>query len=75
MVCVFVEKGITISCTGGCISTLCSDRVIENMKSFVVRIVVVMGGTNNLFDKRNKPLMGPTETSDEMFYLIEKLKF
>ena len=72
---VFVENAITISCPGGCSSTLCSDRVIEIMKSFGVRNVVVMAGTNNLFDKRNKPLMGPFETSDEMYYLIEKLKF
>ena len=63
---VFVENAITISCPGGCISTLCSDRLIENMKSFGVRNVVVMAGTNNLFDKRNEPLMGPIETSDEM---------
>ena len=34
-----------------------------------------MAGTNNLFDKRNKPLIGPIETSDEMYCLIEKLKF
>ena len=53
----------------------CSDRVIQNMKSIGVRNVVVMAGTNNLFDKRNKPLMGPIEISDEMYYLIEKLKF
>ena len=53
----------------------CSDRVIENMKSFGVRNVVVMAGTNNLFDKRTKPLMGPIDTSDEMYCLIEKLKF
>ena len=72
---VFVENAITISCPGGCISTLCSDRVIENMKSFGVRNVVVMAGTNNLFDKRHKPLMGAVETSDEMYYLVEKLKF
>ena len=34
-----------------------------------------MAGTNNLFDKRKKPLMGYIATSDEMYYLIEKLKF
>ena len=45
------------------------------MKSFAVRNVVVMAGTNRLFDKRNKPPMGPIETSDWMYYLIEKLKF
>ena len=55
---VFVENAITISCPGGCISTLCSDRVIENMKSFGVRNVVVMAGTNKLFDKRNKTTDG-----------------
>ena len=72
---VFVENAITISCPGGCISTLCSNRVIENMNSFAVRNVVVMAGARNLFDKRNKPLMGPIETSDYMYYPIEKLKF
>ena len=72
---VFVENAITLSCPGGCISTRCSNRVNENMKSFGVRSVVVMADTNNIFDKRNKPLMGLIETSDEMYYLIEKLKF
>ena len=71
----FVENAITISCPGVCISTLCSDRVIENMEFFGVRSVVVMAGTNNLFDKPNKPLMAPIETSDEMYYPTEKLKF
>ena len=45
------------------------------MKSFGVRSVVAMAGTNNFFDKLNKPLMGHIETSDEMYYLFEKLKF
>ena len=71
----FVENAITISCPGGCISTLCSDCVIENIKSFGIRSVVVVAGTNNLFDKRNKPLIGPIETTDEMYHLIEKFKF
>ena len=34
-----------------------------------------MAGTNNLFDKKNEGLMGPVETSDELCYLIQKLKF
>ena len=34
-----------------------------------------MAGTNNLFDKNYHPLMGPIETSDEMSFIVEKLKF
>ena len=73
--CVLVENSITISCPGGCISTLCSRRVIENMKIIGVERVVVMARTSKLFNKRNKPLMWPIETSDEMCFLIKKLEF
>ena len=34
-----------------------------------------MAGTNNLFDKNDRPLMGPIETSDKIYFLIEKFKF
>ena len=33
-----------------------------------------MADTKNLYDN-NKRLMGPVETSDEMYYLLQKLKF
>ena len=34
-----------------------------------------MGGTNYLFDRENRRLMGTVETADQMYYLIRILKF
>ena len=72
---VFIQNSVTISCPGGSISTMCSESVFTEVFERNVSQVIVMARTNNLFDKKNKRLMGPVETSDEMFYLIQKLKF
>ena len=72
---VFVEKTITISCPGGSVSTLCAPAISHEIKSRNVKNVIIMTGTNNLFDKENLQLMGPVETSDELFYLARKLLF
>ena len=68
---VFIEIALTISCPGGCISTLCSDKSFDDLKTYNIKNVIAMAGTNNLFDKNNHPLMGPIE----MYFLIEKLQF
>ena len=72
---VFIQNSVTISRPGGSISTMCSESVFTEIFERNIRQVIVMAGTNNLFDKKNKRLMGPVETSDELFYLIQKLKF
>ena len=45
------------------------------LKDWNARNLIIMGGTNNLYDKAGARLMGPVETSDEMFYLVQMLKF
>ena len=54
---------------------LCAQKA--SLRKFVTDVlqVIVMAGSNNLSDKKNERLMGPVETSDEMAYLILKLKF
>ena len=54
---------------------MCSESVFtENFERNVLQVIVI-ARTNNLFEKKNERLMGPVETSDEMFHLIQKLKF
>ena len=72
---VFIENALTMSCPGGCISILCSDKIFDDLKTYNNKNVIVMAGTNNLFDKNDRPLMGPIETSDKIYFLIEKFKF
>ena len=71
----FLRDAVTISCPGGVIATMCTNQIMKELRIFGVKNVIVMAGTNNLFDKENKRLMGPVETSDEMHYLITKLQF
>ena len=35
---------------------------------------IIMGDTNNLYNKTGARLMGAVETSDEIFYLVQKLE-
>ena len=72
---IFVENTITISCPGGCISTMCAPAISNELKSRNVKNVLIMACTNNLFNKQNRQLMGPVETSDELYYLAQKLLF
>ena len=72
---VFVENALTVSCAGGCISTLCSNKNFGDLKTYNTTNVTVRACTNNLFDKNDRPLMGPIEKSDEMYFLNEKLIF
>ena len=51
---VFIQNSVTISCPGGSISTMCSESVFTEICERNVRQVIVMAGTNNLFDKKNK---------------------
>ena len=54
---------------------MCCDSIFKELLNRKVRQFVIMAGTNNLYDKNNLRLMGPVETSDEMYYLVQKLKF
>ena len=56
-------------------SRLCSDKIFDALKTYNIKNVIVMAGTNNLFEKNDRPLMGPIEKSDEIYFLIEGLKF
>ena len=49
---VFIENALTVSCPGGCISTLCSNKIFDDLKTYNIKNVIVLAGTNNLFDKR-----------------------
>ena len=72
---VFLKNTMTISCPGGAISTMCSDNFLRDIRNSGAKNIIVMGGTNNLFDRENRRLMGPVETADQMYYLIRILKF
>ena len=54
---------------------MCSESVFNEIFDRNLRQVTVMVGTNNLFDRKNERLMGPVETSDDLFYFIQKLMF
>ena len=56
---VFIENALTISCPAGCISTLYSDKIFDDLKTYNIRNVIVLAGTNNIFDKNDRPLMLP----------------
>ena len=71
----FLRNTITIPCPGGTIATLCTKNFMQEMKFRNIQNVVVMGGTNNLFDKSSKPLMSPVVVSDGIYYLIRASKF
>ena len=49
---VFIQNSVTISCPGGSISTMCSESVFTEIFERNVRQVIVMAGTNDLFDKK-----------------------
>ena len=70
---VFVQNCVTISCPGGSISTMCCDSIFKELLSRKVRQVVIMAGTNNLYDNSKRLIV--QQQSDGMYYLVQKLKF
>ena len=71
---IFIDNTVTISCPGGQVSTLCSAGVQEELEYFKPKRVIVMCGTNNLYDKDQRTLMLPSEVALEMDYLINLYK-
>ena len=70
---IFLPDSVTVSCPGGTLSTLCSDQVLNDMKNLDVQTVLIMGGTNNLFDRSGRQSLGATEVAEEMESAIFRL--
>ena len=63
---VFLRNIITILCPGGTFATMCTEIVMHEMKLSKTQKVVIVGGSNNLFDKLSEPLMSSVVISEEL---------
>ena len=67
---VFVDQTVTISCPGGQITTMCSPEVVRDIWNYNPKNLIVMGGTNNLFDRNGRKFMHPIQVRDDMRELL-----